>query len=89
MPQQIGNEIHYSVEEVSVCANEDYRTSLKKVNEGMIDSISVGRQKLVPHSSLVDYMDSLNLPEEVIGFRLEITSPKTGKKLAGQKHRIS
>lgn len=81
MPQEIGNEKHYTVEEVSICANEGYHTSLRKINDGIIDSIKVGTNKLVSHGSLVNYMTSMNLPESIIEFRLGIKSPKTGKKL--------
>lgn len=71
MSKQLGNTTFYEPKEVAKVINKEYQTVLRRIDNGDIDAVRVGRIWLISHDSLVQFLNDFEaLPESIIDLRL-------------------
>jgi excisionase family DNA binding protein len=71
MPQTIEGVELYSVNDICVITGVSYPTVLRRMNKGTMGFYTVGKTKVATRQQVVDYLKTLDFPENLIEHRLE------------------
>lgn len=82
MPQILGNKKYYTVDELAAIIGKHSNTCYAFLKAGKVKSVEVNKGYLISHDALVEYLDSINLPESIIDIRLGNAFPRKKKVVA-------